>query len=234
MEATGFEDQMFNDYSPDGVLSPLGPSATQHHIHHHHYVPHQHHHHQAQAIMIGSANGDKSQQHQRLPAVHQILPGSSPKMESYKLDYGQVVKLESGAYSPNGKEYLNGTTKLESYSPGEKLDAYSGQYSPNAKIIQFGSPIEQQIQMFHQPQPVDGNHQQQQQQNIINGLNGSNNNFKRKSDENLNNLSGSPTPISSISTADATSTSSLSSSPNKKPVDKKKNDANGVKKKKTR
>lgn len=219
MEASGFDDQMFNEFSSEavGVLSPLGPKAIQHHPHHHHYVQ-QHH-----TIMIGNSNGEINH-HQRLPDVHQILPGNSPKMDHYKM---YDVKIESTPYSPNGKiDYINGTAKVESYSPssGQKLEyTTNGQYSPNGKLIEYTSTHNMEHNMmFQQPQPVDGN-----QQNIINGTNS---NFKRKSDENLNNLSGSPpTTINNISPSDASSTL-----PNKKPVDKKKNDPNGVKKKKTR
>lgn len=220
METSGFDDQMFNEFSSEavGVLSPLGPKAIQHHPHHHHFFSN------SNTIMIGNSNGDINQQ-QRLPDVHQILPGNSPKMDHYKM---YDVKIESSPYSPNGKlDYINGTTKLEPYSPspGQKLEyTTNGQYSPNAKIIEYTSShghMEHNM-MFQQPQPVDSN-----QQNVINGTNS---NFKRKSDENLNNLSGSPpTTINNISPSDATS-----SMPNKKPVDKKKNDPNGVKKKKTR
>lgn len=222
METSAFDDQMFNEFSSEavGVLSPLGPKAIQHHphSHHHHYVQ-QHH-----TIMIGNSNGEINHQHQRLPDVHQILPGNSPKMDHYKM---YDVKIESTPYSPNGKiDYINGTPKVESYSPssGQKLEfTTNGQYSPNAKIIEYTSTHNMEHNMmFQQPQPVDGN-----QQSIINGTNS---NFKRKSDENLNNLSGSPpTTINNISPSDASSTL-----PNKKPVDKKKNDPNGVKKKKTR
>lgn len=207
METSGFDDQMFNEFSSEavGVLSPLGPKAIQHHPHgHHHFV--QHH---TQTIMIGNSNGDINQL-QRLPDVHQILPGNYD------------VKIESSPYSPNGKlDYINGSAKVEAYSPGpgQKLEYSNGQYSPNGKIIEYTTTHNM---MFQQPQPVDGNHQ-----NIING---SNSNFKRKSDENLNNLSGSPpSTINNISPSDASS-----SAPNKKPVDKKKSDPNGVKKKKTR
>lgn len=202
METSGFDDQMFNEFPSEavGVLSPLGPKAIQHHSSGHHYL--QHH---SQTIMIGNSNGDINQL-QKLPDVHHLLPNS----------YG--VKIESSPYSPNGKpDYINGSAKVESYSPGP--GQYSnGQYSPNGKISEYTT----HNMMFQQPQPVDGNHQ-----NIING---SNSNFKRKSDENLNNLSGSPpSTINNISPSDASS-----SAPNKKPVDKKKSDPNGVKKKKTR
>jgi hypothetical protein len=239
METTGFEDPMFSEFSSDSVvLNPMGPKAIQHHFISAH--PHHHHlHHHPQTIMIGNVNGDI--QHQRLPDVHQILPGNSPKMDHYKnattLDYSHV-KIEP-SYSPNGKiEYINGGTatvaKLDSYTTNSNGQQ---QYSPNAKLMEFSTGassagqqqqhIEQQIQIYQQQpqQSLDGN-----QQNIMNGADG---NFKRKSDENLNNLSGSPTPttINSVSPNDA---NVCSTSPNKKPVDKKKNDPNGIKKKKTR
>lgn len=214
METSGFDDQMFNEFSSDsvGILNPHGPKAIQHHPSNSHYM--QHH---TQTIMIGSANGEINQ-HQRLPDVHQILPGNSP---NYKL-YADVKP-----YSPNGKiDYINGTATGS--SPGQKLEYTTnggggGQYSPNSKLIEYSSPhsMEQHNMIFQHPQPVENN-----QQNIING----NSNFKRKSDEHLNNLSGSPSSnVNGISPSDASSTS-----PNKKPIDKKKSDPNGVKKKKTR
>lgn len=216
MEASGFDEAIFNDYSSDtvGILSPHGPKAIQHHPPNSHYMQQ----HQQAAIMIGNANGEINQ-HQRLPDVHQILPGSSP---NYKL-YAEVKP-----YSPNGKlEYISNGTSNSSPSAGQKLEyasATNGQYSPNAKIIEYSSPhpMDQHTMMFQQPQPVDNN-----QQNIMNGANS---NFKRKSNEHLNNLSGSPSSnVNGISSTDASG-----NSPNKKPIDKKKNDPNGVKKKKTR
>lgn len=216
METSSFDDQMFNEFSSETVLSPLGPKAVQHHPHHH-YV--QHH---PQTIMIGNSNGEVNQ-HQRLPDVHQILPGNSPKMDHYKL---YNVKIESSPYSPNGKiDYINGgAAKVDSYSD-QKLDySTNGQYSSSPKIIEYSSSTHnmEHNMMFQQPQPVENS-----QQNVINGA-GSN--FKRKSDENLNNLSGSPpSTINNISPTDASSTM-----PNKKPIDKKKSDPSGVKKKKTR
>jgi hypothetical protein len=223
METSGFDDQMiFNEFSSGEI--PMGPKAIQHHHpHHHHYAQHQ-------TIIMGNSNGNEINQHQRLPEIHQILPGNSPKMDHYKI-YSEV-KIESSPYSPNGKiDYINGNAaKVESYSPspGQKLEFTSnGQYSPGSKIIEYTSThnMEQQHNMiFQQPQPVDAN-----QQNAI--INGASSNFKRKSDENLNNLSGSPpsTINNNVSPSDASSTM-----PNKKPLDKKKNDPNGVKKKKTR
>lgn len=240
METSSFEDPMFSEFSPE--LNPMGPKAIQHH---HYLTTPSHHHHHHQPIMIG--NGDINHQHTRLPGIseiQQVLPGNSPKLDGghYKtLEYSHV-KLESPSYSPNGNLNGNTTTKLETYSVtgsngGQKLEYTSnGQYSPNAKIIEYSTStvpgqqhIEQHIQLYHQPQSLDGN----QQTALINGNDG---NFKRKSDENLNNLSGSPTPTtiinSSISPSDANSTTNAL---NKKPsVDKKKNDPNGVKKKKTR
>jgi hypothetical protein len=244
MESSGFDDQMFNEFSP-GPLSPLGPKAIQHHSHHHHYNMPQHH----QTIMIGGSN-DLIQQ-QRLPDVHNILPGGSPKMEHYKpLDYGSSnnskieynIKLDSSPYSPTKIEYLNGSGKLEQYSPnsGKQLEyttvTSNGQYSPNAKIIEYTSSggsnkMEyEHIQMFQQPQPMENN--QQQQTLLVNGLNNNNNNFKRKSEESLN--SGSSTPTTTTVTSVSPTDNSSSNNANKKSNDKKKTDPNGIKKKKTR
>lgn len=230
MESSGFDDQIFNEFST-GPLSPLGAKAIQQHPHHiHHYLPSNHHH---QAIMLGN----DMHQTQRLPDVHNILPGGSPKMDHYKnMDYGPShsgkmeynVKIESSPYSPNSKnEYMNGNlTKLEQYSPS------NDQYSPNGKIIEYSaSPNNkldyEHIQMFQHPQSLDSN----QQNILVNNING-NSNFKRKSNENLS-MSGSSTPTTATTTSaspnDASSTTSA-----KKPSDKKKNDPNGIKKKKTR
>lgn len=230
METSVFNEHLFHDYSPEsvgGVMSPMAPKAIQHHSNHQ-YISHNSHN-----TMLGNLNGEM-QQHQRLPDVQNILPGSSPKMEHYKSDYGihkveYNVKIESSQYSPNTKiEYMNGIAKMEPYSPNNKNMEYSsvnGQYSPNSKIIEYSQPgikMDYEHQMFQHPQPIDNI-----QHTIL-----MNNNFKRKSDENLNNLSGSSTPttINNISPNEASSTTNV----NKKPTDKKKNDPNGVKKKKTR
>lgn len=234
MEPSGFDDQIFNEFST-GPLSPLGAKAIQQHPHHiHHYLPSNHHH---QAIMLGNPND--MHQTQRLPDVHNILPGGSPKMDHYKnMDYGPShggkmeynVKIESSPYSPNSKnEYMNGNlTKLEQYSPS------NDQYSPNGKIIEYSaSPNNkldyEHIQMFQHPQSLDSSNQQNI---LVNNING-NSNFKRKSNENLS-MSGSSTPTTATTTSASPNDASSTTSANKKPSDKKKNDPNGIKKKKTR
>lgn len=212
METSGFDDHIFNEFPSESVntLNPHAPKAIQHHpTSNSHYLEHQ-----MQTIMIGNANGEINQ-HQRLPDVHHILRNSP----SYKM-YTDVKP-----YSPNGKIDSYISNGASSSSPGQKMEyatsTNGGQYSPNSKLIEYSSShsIDQHGMIFQQPQPVENN-----QQNIING----NSNFKRKSDEHLNNLSGSPSS-NGISPSDASTTS-----PNKKPIDKKKNDPNGVKKKKTR
>ena len=234
MESSGFDDQIFNEFST-GPLSPLSAKAIQQHPHHiHHYMPNNHHHHQT--IMLGNPND--MHQSQRLPDVHNILPGSSPKMDHYKnLDYGPHsgkteynVKIESSPYSPNTKvEYMNGNlTKLEQYSPS------NDQYSPNAKIIEYSASPNNKLdyehmQMFQHPQNLDNSNQQNI---LVNNING-NTNFKRKSNENLS-MSGSSTPNTATTTSASPNDATSTTSANKKPSDKKKNDSNGIKKKKTR
>lgn len=226
MEAGNFEDPMFGDYQPDVMLNSMAPKAIQlQHLHYHHHHP--------QTILMSS--GDMNQHTTRLPGISEIHPKNDGHYKTHEYLH---VKTESPSYSPNGKiEYLNGTsTKLESYSSSnsggtQKLEYMTnGQYSPNSKIIDFPTSVtslsgQQHIQLYHQT-TLDGN-----QQTLISEADG---NFKGKSEESLNNLSGSPTPTTinnSISPTDG----STSTSPSKKAsVEKKKNDSNGVKKKKTR
>lgn len=231
METTNFEDPMFSEFSSDAMLNPMAPKAIQHH----HYVTtsHHHHHHQhPQTIMM--TNGEMNQHTTRLPGISEIHPKNDGHYKT--LDYSHV-KTESPSYSPNGKiEYLNGgATKLESYSSpnsvgSQKLEYISnGQYSPNTKIIEYPTSLSGQhiehIQLYHHSATLDGN------QSLIN----EDGNFKGKSEESLNNLSGSPTPTTIINSSISPSDGSTPTSPNKKAaIDKKKNDPNGVKKKKTR
>lgn len=234
METTNFEDPMFSEFSPDAMLNSMAPKAIQHH---HFVTASHHHHHHPQTIMM--TNGEMSQHTTRLPGISEIHPKNDGHYKT--LEYSHV-KTESPSYSPNGKiEYLNGaSTKLESYSSSnnggtQKLEYISnGQYSPNAKIIEYPTSVTslsgqqhiEHIQLYHQT-TLDGN-----QQTLINETDG---NFKGKSEESLNNLSGSPTPTTIINSSISPADGSTPISPSKKAtVDKKKNDPNGVKKKKTR
>lgn len=236
METTNFEDPMFSEFSSDAMLNSMAPKAIQHH----HFVTtsHHHHHHHPQTIMM-TTNGDMNQHTTRLPGISEIHPKNDGLYKTH--DYTHV-KTESPSYSPNGKiEYLNGcSTKLESYSSpsnggSQKLEYISnGQYSPNAKITEYPTSVTslsgqqhiEHIQLYHQT-TLDGH-----QQTLINEVDG---NYKGKSEESLNNLSGSPTPTTIINSSISPSNGNAVSSPSKKAsVDKKKNDPNGVKKKKTR
>ena len=218
---------MFSEFSSDAMLTSMAPKAIQHH----HFIHHNHH---PQTIMM--TNGELNQHTTRLPGISEIHPKNDVHYKT--LEYAHI-KTESPSYSPNGKiEYLNGSgTKIESYSPNSggtaKLEYISsGQYSPNAKIIEYQTSLPGQqhiehIPLYHQATSLDGN-----QQTLINEVDGS---FKGKSDENLNNLSGSPTPSTTINSSISPSDANTPTSPSKKAtVDKKKNDPNGVKKKKTR
>lgn len=217
METTNFEDPMFSEFPSDAMLNSMAPKAIQHH---HFVTTSHHHHHHPQTIMMTNANGEMHTT-TRLPAISEIHPKSDGHYKTIEYSH---VKTESPSYSPNGKiEYLNGaSTKLESYS--------NGQYSPNAKIIEYPTSLSGQhiehIQLYHHASH-DGN-----QQSLINEADGS---FKGKSEESLNNLSGSTTPTTIINSSISPSDGSLPISPSKKAsVEKKKNDPNGVKKKKTR
>lgn len=217
METTNFEDPMFSEFSSDAMLNSMAPKAIQHH---HFVTTSHHHHHHPQTIMMTNANGEMNHTTTRLPAISEIHPKNDGHYKT--LEYSHV-KTESPSYSPNGKiEYLNGaSTKLESYS--------NGQYSPNAKIIEYPTSLTGQhiehIQLYHHA-TLDGN-----QQSLITDADG---NFKGKSEESLNNLSGSPTPTTIINSSISPSDGNSISPSKKASVEKKKNDPNGVKKKKTR
>jgi hypothetical protein len=149
MESSGFDVQIYSEYN--GPLSPIGHAKSsmqpqqvgthsihvmlgmpagphqQHHQHHHQQSHHQLHHNHSTTIDLCAPH-----QHQRLPEVHNLLPGGSPKMDHYKaMEYNNKLdyngKIDSSSYSPNGNscqnkiEYVNGG-KLEAYSTNMKMD----------------------------------------------------------------------------------------------------------------
>lgn len=203
MEPPSF-DQIFGDFS--GPLSPLGPKPITQSGH-------------SIQVMLGMSQSSTSDLcNQRLPEVHNLLPGS-PKIDHYKnmdysnskIDYGGKM----GSYSPTNKyDYVNG--KLDNYSTSPKMDYGKPlEYNSNGKMEYSTSPnkidYEHSITMFQQPaQPMD----------TVNSMNG-----KKKSDDIT--TPTTTTSAGSIST-DATSTGTA------KKNDKKKGDPNGAKKKKTR
>lgn len=198
MEQPTFDEQIFGDFT--GPLSPLGPKP----------LPQSGHSIQVMLGMSQSSTGDLCTQ--RLPEVHNLLPGS-PKIDHYKnMDYSNS---KIGSYSPSKYDYVNG--KIDHYSSSSPKMEYGGKsmdYNSNGKMEYSSSPnkidYEHSISMFQQAgQGIDS----------INTMNG-----KKKSDEVT-----IPTTTSSGSiTTDATSTGGI------KKNDKKKGDPNGAKKKKTR
>lgn len=207
MEPPTFDDQIFGDFS--GPLSPLGPKPLTQSGH-------------SIQVMLGMSQSSTSIDlcNQRLPEVHNLLPGS-PKIDHYKnmdyanskIDYGNKI----GSYSPTNKygDYVNGS-KLDHYASSPKMEyGKAMDYNTNGKM-EYGSSsspnkidYEHSITMFQQPS--------QQTIDSVNAMNG-----KKKPDEGV-----PPTTSGSIS-SDATSTGTA------KKNDKKKGDPNGAKKKKTR
>ena len=125
MESSGFDDQIFNDFS--GPLSPLGAKAIQatngHSI----------------QVVLGPNDYSASANVQRLPQVDSLLSAGSP---SYKnIDYSHA-KYES-QYSPNN----NNNNKIEYVSTNGRID-----YSPTShhQKIDYANK-----QMFQQPQSID-------------------------------------------------------------------------------
>lgn len=221
MEPTNFDDQIFGDFG--GPLSPLAPKAIQaqnngHSIH-------------VMLTSAGTPGGGGGQQssdmcNQRLPEVHSLLPGS-PKLEHYKnLDYTNGNKLDYGG------------NKIGSYSPTNKYDYVNvkieQQYNGSPKL-DYGKPIEystnngkmnyDHIQIYQQQQQ---SHTvvQSNDQTMNNGMN--NLNMKKKTDE-MGSPDGGPNGSITSGSSDGSNNSST-----KKTDNKKKNDPNGIKKKKTR
>lgn len=202
MEPPTFDDQIFGDFS--GPLSPLGPKPLNQSGH-------------SIQVMLGMSQSSTSDLcTQRLPEVHNLLPGS-PKIDHYKnMDYSNSkidYSNKMGSYSPSNKyDYVNG--KLDHYSSSPKMEyGKPMDYNSNGKMDYSSSPnkidYEHSITMFQQPtQTMDS----------VNAMNG-----KKKED------GTTPTTTSSGSiNTDATSSGTA------KKNDKKKGDPNGAKKKKTR
>jgi hypothetical protein len=264
MESSGFDVQIYSEFN--GPLSPIGhnkatmqpqPVGT-HSIHvmlgmpggahpqHHQQLHHQQQqqsHHQLHPHSHGTTiDLCAPPQHQRLPEVHSLLPGTSPKLDHYKTinDYNKMdyTKIDSSSYSPNGKlDYVNGG-KLEAYS---KLDYHQQTIGSNGKLDYSPShtgsappttnsknDYDQMNNMFQHPQAIDST-----------SLNGMGDKPRNKSIDELNNGSGGgcDTSSSSASTTTVPGDASSTTSNNNKKNDsnnKKKTDSNGVKKKKTR
>lgn len=214
MDSSQFDDQIiFSEFA--GPLSPIGSANNKN-------LQSQNNSHSIQ-VMLGMPPGgpQHSSSDMRLPEVHSILPGS-PKIDHYKnmdysgkLDYSNAPPKMVDTYSNHNKmDYV----KME-YSPngpsGVKLE-----YSPNGKI-EYGTKMDyDHMSMFQQPQPLEPT--------IITSINGIGS-MKRKQDE-LNSPGGSSTN----SNSNGQSGSECSGQSSVKKNDKKKNDPNGVKKKKTR
>lgn len=202
MEPSGFDDQIFGEFS--GPLSPMGAK-----------VIHQHPGNSGHSIQVMLGMPHTSENNcpsQRLPDVHNLLPGS-PKIDHYKnMDYGKPIE-----YQPNGK--------IECYTTDEsgKIEYINGKYSPvGTKVIEYvngsgdyspGRIEYEKITVFHQPQSM----------NSPGG---------RKSEKIES--SGSSTPITTSSNSSGGTDASSTTNGNKKNDKSKKADNSGVKKKKTR
>lgn len=205
MEPSGFDDQIFGEFS--GPLSPMGAKV----IHQQHPGNSGH----SIQVMLGMPHSsDNCPPTQRLPDVHNLLPGS-PKIDHYKnMDYGKSME-----YQPNGK--------IECYTQDEtgKIEYINGKYSPVIHHVNGGggdySPgrIEyEKITVYHQPQ---------QGMNSSPGSGGGRKGDKMES-------SGSSTPITTSGSSTGGNDASSTTNGNKKNDKNKKADSNGVKKKKTR
>lgn len=213
METSGFDDQIFGDFSTP--LSPIDKNIP---------VPQQQQNGQIHILMgVPSHNPHSpSEMHcggnQRLPDVHNLLPGS-PKIDHYKgMDYNKMDYGKVGSYSPTqtlphqqthqimtsgaNVQLVNG--KMQTYAP---MNIHS---LPN-KIEYSGAPMGgSNHHHSQQPKMMDYDHyqgygQQQQQQpqhhhsiighqSMDGSLNGGGMTMKRKSEESLNHSSGSSTP----------------------------------------
>jgi hypothetical protein len=265
MESSGFDVQIYSEFN--GPLSPIGHSKVNmqpqqvgtHSIHvmlgmpagahpqHHQQLHQQQQHHQLHPHSHGTTiDLCAPPQHQRLPEVHNLLPGASPKLDHYKAinDYNKMdyTKIDSSSYSPNGKlDYVNGG-KLEAYS---KLDYHQQSIAGNGKLDYSPShtatttasstgnakhDYDQMNSMFQHPQAIDST-----------SLNGMGDKQRNKSIDELNNGGGNGNnggcdTSSSAATMTVPGDASSTTSNNKKndSNNKKKTDSNGVKKKKTR
>lgn len=200
MESSGFEEQIFGEFS--GPLSPIGAKAVVHHTANGHSIQ----------VMLGMPS-DACQSTQRLPDVHNLLPGSAKTLSDHYKSLDTYDKLD---YQPNGK-------LVDACYGDEKIVDYKMEYSPSgSKIIEYvngggkaeysPSRIEYATEnVFHQVQGMSSS---------------PNRNNNKKSED-----GGSSTPnATSTSSTDASSTTNG----NKKSEKSKKTDANGGKKKKTR
>lgn len=255
METSAFDDQIFGDFSTP--LSPIDkniplPQPANGQIHILMGVPPHHH----------SPNNEMQCNSQRLPDVHSLLSGSSPKMDHYKNlgleHYGKV-----GSYSPpthglqNHQIMTSGANvqlvngKMQGYNHNNNNNMHPMQsnkmeYDPYQGVGYGQQPHHQQQQHHHQTILTHPSHLDSM------GMGGSPMNngmgsMKRKSEESLNNSSGSSTPntihtsssnggqqneCSQSTPTGGSSGGGASGTPKKN--DKKKSDPNGVKKKKTR
>lgn len=257
METSAFDDQIFGDFSTP--LSPIDKNIAvpqpNGQIHILMGVPSQNSH-SPHEMQCGS---------QRLPDVTSLLPGS-PKIDHYKgMDYNKMDYGKVGSYSPThalqnhqimtsgaNVQLLNG--KMQSYAPmnvhpmqANKLEYVGGGGMSNNHPKMDYDPYQgygQHQSLISHPSHMDGS---------MGGGGGLSMNgmgsMKRKSEESLNNSSGSSTPNTILTSSSngqndcgqnsgqnhpsGTNVSGGGSSTPKK-NDKKKSDPNGVKKKKTR
>lgn len=242
METSAFDDQIFGDFSTP--LSPIDKNIAvpqpNGQIHILMGVPSQNSH-SPNELQCGS---------QRLPDVHSLLPGS-PKKDHYKgMDYNLMDYGKVGSYSPThalqnhqimtsgaNVQLVNG--KMQTYTPMNvhKLDYIGGGMSSNNHPKMEYDPYQgygQHQNLIPHPSHMDGSMGGQ-----MNGMG----TMKRKSEESLNNSSGSSTPILASSSNGQNDCSQGAGNPSgtnaggvstPKKNDKKKSDPNGVKKKKTR
>lgn len=262
METSAFDDQIFGDFSTP--LSPIDKNIAvpqpNGQIHILMGVPSQNSH-SPNELQCGGGGGGS----QRLPDVHSLLPGS-PKMDHYKgMDYNKMDYGKVGSYSPThglqnhqimtsgaNVQLVNG--KMQTYAP---MNVHQLQ-SNKIEYVGGVGMSNNHPKMDYDPYQGYGQHQtiipHPSHMDMLGGggngpvggvmvgggpMNGMGV-MKRKSEESLNNSSGSSTPNPILTSSSngqnecAVNPSGTSAGGTPKKSDKKKSDPNGVKKKKTR
>lgn len=255
MESSAFDDQIFGDFSTP--LSPIDKNIAvpqpNGQIHILMGVPTQNSH-SPNELQCGN---------QRLPDVQSLLSGSSPNRDHYKgLDYNKMDYGKVGSYSPThglqnhqimtsgaNVQLVNG--KMQAYTP---MNVHSLQPNKLEYIGSGGAMSNNHPKMDYDPYQGYGQHQTliphpSHMDTSMGGvpMNGMGS-MKRKSEESLNNSSGSSTPNTILTSSSngqneagnggagvgAGTGGGAGGNSTPKKNDKKKSDPNGVKKKKTR
>lgn len=136
MESSGFEEQIFGEFS--GPLSPMGAKAVHHHTNNGHSIQ----------VMLGMSSAEACAATQRLPDVHQLLPQGKSSLSDHYKTLDTYEKLSEQYGQANGKlepcysdEYSPTSSKVIEYVNGK------GDYSPTRLEYADGTAVS----VFHQP-----------------------------------------------------------------------------------